>query len=104
MTSTTPAVLVPNSFGTDTVDCPAGFIAVGGGHVLQSGQVDVMAWESRALDVDTWSVSFYKTNAGMANATVAAQVTCLRAEPAGIALASKNSNFGGKRVKGKVPK
>jgi len=103
VTSTTPVTIASNSTGSDTADCPAGFLAVGGGHGL-SGQVDLIVYRSEALDADTWIVSGYKTTLGASSANLTAQVTCMRAEPAGLVIAAKNSQFGPKKPHVTKPK
>ena len=54
-------------------------------------------------------MQLFKSNAGSVNVTIAAQVTCLRAEPtgitpAGITVAARNSNYGPKKAKVRIPK
>jgi hypothetical protein len=100
VTSTTPMV-VANSAGIDTVDCPTGWVVVGGGHVFISGQVDAMVYDSRAKDADTWQIRVWKAETG--SATVAAQAICMWAEPAGVTLAAARSDFGPAKVKQTMP-
>jgi hypothetical protein len=102
VTSTTPLVLTPGTYGQDTVDCPAGFLAVGGGYVFDEGQIDVNVYESRALDADTWKILVWKPNNG-GGVTLAAQVHCLRAEPGGLVIAANNSDYGPKTGKQRKP-
>ena len=93
VTSTTPETISYQDSSLDSVDCPAGFLAVGGGYVASSTTMNV--YESKAFDANTWSVWAY--NPGLFTATLTAQVTCMRAEPAGLVIAAKNSNYGPKK-------
>ncbi len=75
---------------TDTTDCPAGKVVLGGGYQLTIGTGGFgntgprfYVTESRAVDADTWQVSlFVWSTFGGTNgttqddATVAAQVIC----------------------------
>jgi hypothetical protein len=99
VTSTTPAIVAAGNLGEDYVDCPTGFLAVGGGYHLGGTFVDLanlVIWHAGAMDVDTWQVSGYKPSGG--SVTITAQVTCMRAEPAGLVIAAKNSNYGPKKA------
>ena len=97
VTSTTPAVISTGP-GIDTADCPAGFLAVGGGFAA-GGPVDYLAiLVSHALDEDTWQVAAYKSQTA-GNTELYAQVICLRAEPAGLVITAKNSHYGPKKAK-----
>jgi hypothetical protein len=103
VTSTTPAIVLPGTQGaSDSADCPTGFLAVGGGYHLQpevgiADYQDFIITGSSASDADTWTVSGRKpdSNEGV---WITAQVHCLRAEPAGLVIAAKNSNFGPKKA------
>jgi hypothetical protein len=94
LTSPTPETIVPTDHSLDSVDCPAGLLAVGGGYIASSATMNV--YESKVFDANTWSVWAY--NPGLSNATLTAQVTCMRAEPAGLVTAAKNSKFGPKKA------
>ena len=75
-----------------TVDCPAGFLAVGGGFDwLGSSGGGFSVWESAALDADTWRI--YVQAASDGGGSVKAQVTCMRAEPGGLTIAANRSVF-----------
>jgi hypothetical protein len=103
--TTTPVAIAPGGvFGTVSADCPAGFLAVGGGHQQSKPPIDLTRTfivESRASDADTWRVEAYNTDP-TTQALIRAQVTCLRAEPGGLTLAAKNSKYGPKRSKGRT--
>ena len=73
---------------TDTTDCPAGKVVLGGGHQVSIGNGGTSGIgprfflsESRALDGDTWQVSItalsdFTGNGNQDEATVTAQVIC----------------------------
>ena len=99
VTSTTPATVAAGNLGEDYVDCPTGFLAVGGGYYLSGTFVDLanlVIGYAGAMDADTWQVSGYKPSGG--SVTITAKVHCLRAEPAGLTVAAKNSNYGPKKA------
>jgi hypothetical protein len=103
--STTPAIINPCYEDWDMVDCPAGFLAVGGGWTVTEGSFnDLHVVSSRAWDADTWFVRGIKPCSAQSLAGIAAQVTCLRAEPAGLVIAAKNSNYGSKKAHVSKPK
>jgi hypothetical protein len=99
VTSTTPAIVTAGNLGEDYIDCPPGFLAVGGGYNLGGTFValsNLVIWYAGAMDADTWQVSGYKPSGD--SVTITARVTCMRAEPAGLTVAAKNSNYGPKKA------
>jgi hypothetical protein len=84
MTVEAPTQLsVTTARASQSVDCPAGFLAIGGGPIWASlnGPGDIHVIESAALDADTWRIVVVPPTFGQV--TLRAQVTCLRAEPNG---------------------
>jgi len=92
--STTPLQLVASETGGDEVDCPAGFLAVGGGWTINGWVEYVSVYRSYALDADTWEIRAWRPSGAPGTSTIYAQVHCLRAEPGGLTVAAKNSTFG----------
>jgi hypothetical protein len=70
---------------------------------VTNGYVDVFVAQSYAKDADTWQVSAYKPATSAGNVTIKAQVHCLRAEPAGLVIAAKNSRYGPKKAHLRAP-
>ena len=106
VTPTTPATVTAGNFGSANADCPTGFLAVGGGYSLGGQLVDLnnlLILSSAAQDADTWQVSGYLKPTAGGNVTITPQVHCMRAEPAGLTVAAKNSNFGPKKAKVRLP-
>ena len=100
VTSPTPGTIASGGGGFDTADCPTGFLAVGGGYALGGTASDldgVVVFRSNAFDADTWIVDGFKPPSGN-SVTITAQVTCMRAEPAGLVIAAKNSHYGPKKA------
>jgi hypothetical protein len=62
---------------------------------------NVVVYFSMATDLDTWTAAGYKATGG--SVSIIAQVICLRAEPAGIVTAAKNSHHGSKKAKVRLP-
>ena len=78
-------------------------IAIDRSLVVSAMTVDLNVYLSDALDADTWTVSAYNAQDAISNATLTAQVHCLRAEPAGLRTAAKNSHYGPKKTKVRLP-
>ena len=98
--STTPGVIAAGVGAFTTADCPAGFLAVGGGYRLEGSWSDianVVVYFSMATDLDTWTAAGHKATGG--DVSIIAQVICLRAEPAGIVTTAKNSHHGSKKAR-----
>jgi hypothetical protein len=101
--SPTPITIYPGGFAFAYADCPAGFLAVGGGYMVVDGYVDVFVFKSAAGDADTWQVRAWKPDTSPGSVTIRAQVHCLRAEPAGLVIAAKNSHYGPKKAHVRAP-
>ena len=99
--TSTPSTIAAPGTASITADCPAGFLAVGGGYILIQGELDFFIYDNGALDADTWLIDVW--NPVGAAVIVAAQVHCLRAEPGGLVIAAKNSSYGPKHKKVKLP-
>jgi hypothetical protein len=97
VTSTTPATVGAGNIGEDTVDCPAGFLAVGGGYTA-GGNALLNVFISQPADADTWRVAG-TLPPNEPSADLYAQVICLRAEPGGLTVAAKNSDYGPKKIR-----
>jgi len=90
VTALTSLELNNGGAGQQLVDCPAGFLAVGGGFDWVSG-VGFLVRESAAWDADTWRIYVQSANPG--DVSIKAQVTCMRAEPDGLTIAAGRSVF-----------
>jgi hypothetical protein len=90
--------------GYVTVDCPGGFVVVGGGHDIDAGgYVTVNVFQSKAVDADSWIVWAYNPSTAGGPTTLNAYATCMRAEPAGAVIAAKGSEYGPAKVRVRKP-